>query len=232
MAGTRAARTPQQRRDRSAEVIDAAIHVFYEKGYADASMQDVADRVGVLKGSLYHYISSKEELLYRVLNASHEEAVEILQRVDGSKGTADERLCLYLSLLSSWYLANIERVSIYFKESEQLTGARAQAVREQRRDTLAFLRRLIDEAKQSGLVRADIDTKLTSLMVFGQLNSFPDWYRRRGAYTASLVTRAFVGAVLGALSAPVPAVLAAFPLDGSTAAARKNASVLWTKPTG
>lgn len=208
MAGARAGRKPQERRDRSSEVLDAAIEVFYVKGYADASMQDVADRVGVLKGSLYHYINSKEELLFKVLSKSHDEALEIMRRVEESDNSPDERLATYLSLLSSWYLANVERVSIYFKEGGQLSGSRAEAVRRERKTTLAFFCRLIDDAKKTGLVREDVDTKLAALMIFGQLNSFPDWYKRKGPYKPTVVTRAFVKGVLSALSAPVPALLA------------------------
>src|SRR5680860_816646 len=46
---TRPERTPRER-----EIIDAAAEVFHEKGYAGASIQDVADAVGILKGSLYY----------------------------------------------------------------------------------------------------------------------------------------------------------------------------------
>ena len=50
---------PRRRPNREADVIDAAIEVFYQRGYAAATIQDVADKVGVLKGSLYYYIDSK-----------------------------------------------------------------------------------------------------------------------------------------------------------------------------
>lgn len=213
MAASRAARKPQERRDRSADVLDAAIQIFYSKGYTEASMQDVADRVGLLKGSLYHYISSKEELLFNVLTKSHDEAVEIMRRVEQYDGNADERLPLYLSLLSSWYLANVERVSIYFREGGNLSGSRAKAVRLQRKNALAFLCRLLDDAKETGLVRTDVDTKLASLMIFGQLNSFPDWYKRQGPYRPAVVTRAFVKGVLSALSEQGPALLVALGDD-------------------
>lgn len=206
MVGVRTSKAPQERRDRSAEVMEAAIAVFFEKGYADASMQDVAERVGVLKGSLYHYTSSKEDLLYNVLSRSHEEARQIMEQVEQTDGPADDRLCLYLSLMANWYLSNVERVSIYFKEGDKITGKRADPFRHQRRDALRFLRALLDAAKESGSVREDIDTRLASLMVYGQLNSFPDWYKRRGPYSAARVSAAFVHACFAALSVAVPDV--------------------------
>jgi AcrR family transcriptional regulator len=53
-------------RDRGEEVYAAALRLFREKGYHATSMQDIAAAVGLYKGSLYHYIDGKEELLARV----------------------------------------------------------------------------------------------------------------------------------------------------------------------
>ena len=58
----------RQRRNRSQDVLEAAVRVFHKKGYASSSIQDIADEVGVLKGSLYHYIDSKEDLLISIFD--------------------------------------------------------------------------------------------------------------------------------------------------------------------
>lgn len=49
-------------------IVAAARALFREQGYAGTSMKDLADRVGLQKGSLYNYVSSKEELVPRVLD--------------------------------------------------------------------------------------------------------------------------------------------------------------------
>jgi hypothetical protein len=49
---------------RADEIFEAAVKVFYERSYAGATVQDVADEVGILKGSLHHYIATKEDLLF------------------------------------------------------------------------------------------------------------------------------------------------------------------------
>ena len=54
--------TPRRKKRRN-EIYDVAIQVFNRKGYATASVQEIADEIGVLKGSLYYYIDSKEDLL-------------------------------------------------------------------------------------------------------------------------------------------------------------------------
>ena len=58
MTETTRVRRSTARRNRDSEVLQAGIQVFFDKGYSAASIQDVADAVGVLKGCLYHYMSS------------------------------------------------------------------------------------------------------------------------------------------------------------------------------
>src|ERR671935_2451137 len=68
-------------RERSEEVYAAALRLFREKGYHATSMQDIAEAVGLYKGSLYHYIGGKEELL-----------VQVFERAMGGLGADAERI--------------------------------------------------------------------------------------------------------------------------------------------
>src|SRR5579864_6419477 len=71
--GARAQRRSRPSRQRGEEVYAAALRLFRQKGYHATSMQDIAAAVGLYKGSLYHYIGSKEDLL-----------VEVFERAMGS----------------------------------------------------------------------------------------------------------------------------------------------------
>lgn len=62
--GPRKARDREQRWD---EIVKAAADVFYKKGYEGASLQDIASAVGLLKGSIYYYIDTKEDLLFELV---------------------------------------------------------------------------------------------------------------------------------------------------------------------
>jgi AcrR family transcriptional regulator len=72
---------PAIRSDRHDEILEAAISLFSRKGFAAASVQDVADAVGLLKGSLYHYIDSKDDLLFRILDESHRQGTAIMDEI-------------------------------------------------------------------------------------------------------------------------------------------------------
>lgn len=172
-------------------MVEAAIQVFYQKGYAASSVQDVADVVGVLKGSLYHYISSKEDLLVRILQESHEQARQIMEEVAALEASPLDRLRAYVESMYRWYLANIERVSVYFNQQRYLTGDNRTAIRAQARELDSFVRRLLTEAQGDGSVRPDLDVKLAAVFLQGALNSSVVWYRPSGAYSAAEIARQF-----------------------------------------
>lgn len=61
--------------DRHREILEAAAVLFAERGYAATSIRDIGQRVGLLGGSLYHYIKSKEELFVRI----HDMALQVAE---------------------------------------------------------------------------------------------------------------------------------------------------------
>ena len=62
-----------------AAIVAAATRLFHEKGYESTSIQDVAEAVGILKGSLYYYIQTKEDLLYALALDGHTKGVATLE---------------------------------------------------------------------------------------------------------------------------------------------------------
>lgn len=168
------------RRNRDANVMAAAVEVMSERGYAATTIQEVADRVGVLKGSLYHYFSSKEELLFRILEESHQQNAEIVARVKASESSALEELLEYLRQSAAWYLANVERANIFFTESRHLTGAHRDKAREDSRNYVRYIQGLLEKARADGDIRDDLDIRLITRFVLGALNSVRSWPARSG----------------------------------------------------
>ena len=184
------------RRNRSEDVIEAAIRVFHKKGYASASIQDVADEVGVLKGSLYHYIDSKEDLLARIFeqNAGHFE--EMLDQASALDAPPTERLCAFARTCTLWYLQNIERMTIYVDEWQHLSGKRLKEVKRIRAAYEDRVAELIGAVKDAGEGAPGLDVKYATLFIFGALNGLPTWYRRRGPDPAERIADAYAGLIV------------------------------------
>ena len=76
---------------RWAEVLDAAEQVFLERGYQAASLKEIATRVGMLKGSLYYYIDTKEDLLFEIVRRAHQSGLEFIAREERRGGARRAR---------------------------------------------------------------------------------------------------------------------------------------------
>lgn len=166
-----------ERRNRDQEVMAAAVRIFFEKGYSGASLQDVATEVGVLKGSLYYYFASKEDLLLRIMKESHAQSEQISQEIEAKELPAIDELSELLQALMKWYLGNVERVAIYFNERLRLTGTRLEEVQAEGRRFEQRLYDLLVRAKEDGAIDENIDLRLAVRLVLGALNSVPTWYR-------------------------------------------------------
>ena len=186
-------------RNREEEVIAAAIKIFSEKGFAATSIQDVADEVGVLKGSLYHYIESKEDLLFQIFDESHRQAAEIVREIGELEGPPLDRLHTYIQRYVHWYLDNVDRVSIYFSEWRHLTGQRLATVKKQRRMYEKVVFELIEEARDAGNVPEDLNPTYATNFILGAVNGVPVWYRPGRGNSLPKISAAYADMVVGTL---------------------------------
>ncbi|MCW3020546.1 MAG: TetR/AcrR family transcriptional regulator [Solirubrobacterales bacterium] len=174
------ASAPRERRNRQDEVLEAAIEIFHRRGYAAASIQEVADHVGVLKGSLYYYIDSKEDLLARIFAESDRQVSELMEEIAKLDAPGIERLRAFFEAWSLWYLANVERASLYFSEWRHLTGKRLESVIAERHRYEQYVAGLIDEAKRDGDADPNLDTRYTCFFILSATNGLSTWYKREG----------------------------------------------------
>jgi len=178
MVGTKTAsgRAPsKQRRNREAAVMAAAIDVIYEKGYAATSIQDIADRVGLLKGSLYHYFPSKQELLARIIEESWTSIFAIRSDVIEMGLSPLDELCEFLRRSSLVYLESPELAAIYFLESRHLSGDNLTRGVEFSRDWIRYLRELVVRAKAQGQIDSPFDAWTITRYIVGAINGVGHW---------------------------------------------------------
>lgn len=202
---------PPKRRNRKRDVIDAATDVFFRKGYSAASVQDVADAVGVLKGSLYYYIASKEDLLFWILEDVHESSALIREEVMALDAEPLDRLRIYIERHVAWYLENLEEVTVFFRDWRYLAGERLETVAERRRGYDRVLRELVVAAQDNGDADPRIDAKYASFFLLAAVNHVPDWYRRDAGDAPEEIAGAIADLAVGTLvgtrpreAAPVP----------------------------
>ena len=182
---------PPRPRDR--EVLDAAAEVFARQGYAAATVQDVANALGILKGSIYYYIKTKEDLLFRLLMEVHEEVDAILDEVAAKEDlTPLTRLREYVRTQTMYNLRNLVKIAIYYNDLDQLSDDRRAEVLQRRKVHEDFVTQVILDAQRAGEVDNKRDAKLIAYSVFATIIWPYRWYRPRGRIKAEDVVNACV----------------------------------------
>jgi len=152
-------------------ILDAALHVFAERGFSEARISDIAIAAGVGKGTVYLYFASKEDLLVGVLEFFADEAVGMIDAVDWVEGDPRAKLQGFLESLFARFAGNMELLSIMEQRTFLLNDALKARGQQLLRDMLGrihdeVLGRLeIDGAE-------DYDMEILATATIGMLGSF------------------------------------------------------------
>jgi AcrR family transcriptional regulator len=184
------------------EVLGAARDVFEEKGYPSTSLQDVASRVGMLKGSLYYYIDSKEDLLFRMLLEVHEDAKAVVTETAALDLPPLERLRIYVQRHVEYNASNLAKIAVYYHDFGLLTPKRKKAIIGQRKFYETFVRGLIVEAQERGEVDDAIDPILVSNAIFGLVNWIYTWYNPKGSITPEYLGELYAEIAVSGITSP------------------------------
>ena len=151
--------------------------MFQERGYATTTVADIGNALGIKKGSVYHYIDSKEDILYRICKSVHDDAERVVEDLRAMGGTPLDRLEFYVRETAASNARNVTEIAVYYSEFSQLTARRrADIEREQaRHETLVV--GLIEEAKRDGLVSTDVATHVIAANLLAQVVWLYTWYR-------------------------------------------------------
>jgi AcrR family transcriptional regulator len=179
-------------RARDREVIEAAVKIFWEKGYANTSVQDVADALGMLKGSLYYYIDSKERLLEKIFDDSHAELSVIAEAAASGDEPAADRTARFLFDYAMWTLTHIERAGLYSREWRYASDALKTSLAEQQRFYDRTLRKLLLQGQKEGSLSKDLDPRGASLFIWAAFTGLPDWYRPASRSEARKIAAMYV----------------------------------------
>ncbi|GAA4790365.1 TetR/AcrR family transcriptional regulator [Actinomycetospora chlora] len=171
------------REERWAQLLEVATQVFYEKGYDGASLQDIADRLGMLKGSLYYYIQSKEDLLFEVISEVHREGFAVVSSAAAGPGDPLDRLERTIRAHVEHACRNLVPTAVFLHELASLPTPRREAILGSGHAYQGVFRDLVAEARREGLVRDGVDPRVAGLSILGSTNWVYRWFRPDGPST-------------------------------------------------
>lgn len=176
--------------ERPQEILNAAADLFHHHGYHATTVEDIANAVGLKKGSLYHYITGKDLLLKTLAEETIQGYVEDAQRIAAEGGSASERLARVIEAHVARLCAAPERVTVLVREAHYVPDELASDVRGRTRRYTHLLSDLIAEGVQSGEF-SDVDPGVAGLMLLGALNWAHRWYQPDGRLTPEEIGKQF-----------------------------------------
>jgi TetR/AcrR family transcriptional regulator, cholesterol catabolism regulator len=185
-----------RRRD---ELIAGAARVFAERGYERTSVAELAERLGLATGALYHYFAGKEELLVGICDQLMEPLLERAAALLGSAADGDSaapdagRLRALVRLWVEHVAAHREHLLV-FNQVRHLVdhGPGWRGVREARKRFENLLgATLATETGENG-----VPHRLRLAALLGMVNHTPNWYRPGGALSPHRIADGYVDLVL------------------------------------
>src|SRR5205814_6170754 len=140
------------------QILDAAVRVFARKGFHSSRVGDIAEEAGVAHGLLYHYFSSKDEVLETIFRENWSVLLERIHAVEQSDEPAREQLRHVAAILLRTWRHEPDVVRVLVREI-----ARSAEVQERIGELvkpIGAIRRIVERGQESGEFRVDLDPGL------------------------------------------------------------------------
>jgi AcrR family transcriptional regulator len=159
---------PAAAEEKRRHLLDAAVRVFARKGFHASRVGDIAEEAGVAHGLLYHYFSSKDEVLEAVFHENWSVLVARIASVEETdEPAADQLRHIAAIVLRTWlHLPDVVRVVVReFGRSPELAERLGELVR-----PIEAIERVISRGVERGEFRKDVDPRFAATVVYGSID--------------------------------------------------------------
>ena len=201
---------PRQRREaeieeRRRQIVAAAADIFHTKGYRAATLDDVAEAVGVTKAALYYYVSGKRDLLWNVYVDAGQTLLRAVEPVLLDSGADPvEKLRRVVHAHVDLVTRERELMDVFFREWRELPAEKQAAVREYEKRYVDLLERTVAAGIAMGLLQP-LPPRMVVFGLLGMLNWLVRWYRPGGPMRPEEIADVFLAMVCRGLVIQEPA---------------------------
>ena len=169
------------------KILDGATDIFCDKGYEGASMRDIARATGMSLAGMYHYLGSKERLLYLIQKHTFSTILgRLRERLGGITDPGQGIRALILNHLE-YFLEHQQAMKVLSHEDEALEGDYGREIAEIKREYYRICLNLLNRyRREKGL---QFDSRTAVLSLFGMMNWIYTWYNPRQDGNAERLAR-------------------------------------------
>jgi TetR/AcrR family transcriptional regulator, cholesterol catabolism regulator len=180
------------------EILLAAAQLFGDKGFHGASMQEVANSVKLQKASLYHHVSSKQELLANILDKALDILIEGIERVVNSSLSPAEKIRTGLRVYLDELAKHPNLSAVLLLEHNSLEPKYREKHINRRDQFESMWRMIIEEGIKMGDFNC-ADSNLATKAALGMMNWTVTWYRKDGQLQLDEIAEQFSTIILRGL---------------------------------
>ena len=180
-------------------IMNVAMHLFGKQGFNGTSMRDIANAVGLLPGSLYAHIESKEALLLEMVTDGIGRFLAAVEPHVASSVSPLDRLRQMIIAHVEVVADNPERSQVVFHQWRFLSPEHLpEAIERRRRYETCFVE-VIEEGVKAGLIKSDLNHRIAVLSLLGAMNWTPEWFSPDGRLGAGQVGDLMADTLLGGI---------------------------------
>lgn len=186
---------------RRAEICRTAAQIFLERGFDATSVSDIADALGITKAGLYHYIESKEALLFEIMTFGMDQIdAEVVAPVRSLRDP-EERLRQIITRHASIAVRARGAVAQLGDEIRALPPAARKKIERRMRAYFDLVRDTLRELAAARRLRS-VDVTVAAFSILGMVLWLPRWFKPGGALTAEKAAAEIAKLALGGLLIP------------------------------
>lgn len=184
---------------RKLEVLRAAARTFNRLGFHIATLDDVAEELGVTKPALYYYAKSKDEILFACGQLALDALQGALKTSDDEDITGLDRLTRFFRLYAEIICEDFGRCLVLTEPRDFATKSRKANVSGRRALNLA-VREMIKDGMKDGSIRP-VDERVLAIAMFDAFNGLGRWYDESGPAPLSTITDQYLSVFASGIAA-------------------------------
>jgi AcrR family transcriptional regulator len=173
-----------------ATVIDTACELFAERGYQGTSMKDIAEALGVRASSLYNHVTSKQDILFAIMDKAMDRAIDAQESALRGVGDVSDQLRVATESLVLDFLRYPAEVTVCNTEVRSLDPPNRAAIVAKRDRYAGRVRAIITEGCRTRQFET-VNPDLAAFAVLEMGNGAKSWFRPTGRYTDTHVAREY-----------------------------------------
>ncbi len=158
-------------------LLDSALSLFSAKGYAQTSIQDIVEAVGLTKGAMYHHFRTKEEILRRLHDDMIDHGIAESRAVMAADLSAPEALEGLIRAHVRMVETHRDAISVFLRERRLFGAENWQALKHKRDEIEDIFTAVIVEGQSSGEFQRGASPRLIAYGILGMINWASEWYR-------------------------------------------------------